>query len=59
MPDEFLFRMKNPANQYTAPQIVELIGHAECLGYPIEKGSYLEKMTVHQLANLLYGHTDA
>jgi len=40
-------------------QIAALLETAEKRGYPLERGSYLENMTVKQLARLMQGIHDA
>jgi hypothetical protein len=56
---ETLFLIRDPEGAYTSAQICALIETAEHQGYPIERGSYLEHMTVKQLARLTNGVYDA
>jgi hypothetical protein len=49
----------DPHETYTLRQIVALIELAEKRGYPLEPGSYLESLTVKQLARLMNDHFDA
>lgn len=49
----------DPHGTYTLGQIVALIEIAEKRGYPLESGSYLEQMTVKQLARLMNEKFDA
>ena len=59
MPDEFLFCICDPEGQFTLGQIQALVEKAERLGHPLERGSYLESMTVKQLARLTNQRYDA
>ena len=54
-----LFCIKDPENAYTPEQIKYILEKAEAQGYPLERGSYLESMTVKQVARLTNGVYDA
>lgn len=47
--DETLFVLRDPEELYTHSEIVDLLQKAEDLGFPLERGSYLEKLTVREL----------
>lgn len=57
--DETLFTLRDPEGMYTLGQIQALVEKAEKMGHPLERGSYLESMTVKQLARLTDGKYDA
>lgn len=57
--DDTLFLIRDPEGMFTLGQITALVEKAEKCGYPLEKGSYLESMTVKQLARLMDGRYDA
>ena len=59
MPDEILFCIADPTGKYTARHIGFILREAERLGHPLDKDSYLERMTVRQLDALVHGRTDA
>ena len=54
-----LFCISDPEGQYTLGMIQALVEKAEKMGHPLERGSYLESMTVKQLARLTDGRYDA
>lgn len=58
MPNETLFLLKDPEGWYTIGQIASLLRQAEAQGHTLERNSYLEKMTVRQLDNLVHGRMD-
>jgi len=47
--DETLFILRDPEELYTHSDIVDLLQKAEDLGFPLEAGTYLEKLTVREL----------
>jgi hypothetical protein len=55
---DHLFNISDPQGAYTTDQIVTILEKAEKQGHPLEAGSYLEHMTVKQLALLTNGHYD-
>lgn len=57
--DEVVFYLHDPAITYTPQQVKSIVARAELQGYPLEKGSYIEKMTVSQLERLLERRYDA
>lgn len=57
--DEPLFCIRDPEGQYTLGQIQALVELAEHQGHPLVRGSYLESMSVKQLARLVNGMHDA
>jgi hypothetical protein len=58
MDNEILFCISDPHGYYTMGQIATLLEIAQNKGYPLEPGSYLESMTVKQLARLVSGMHD-
>jgi hypothetical protein len=54
-----LVTITDPHGQYTLGQIVTLIEIAKGRGYPLGPGSYIEQMTVKQLARLMEERYDA
>ena len=59
MEDDILFCMKDSEAMYTPRQIEKILAQAETQGHPLGRGSYLESMTVKQLAHLNEGVYDA
>jgi hypothetical protein len=51
--DETLFLLRDPDQLYTHSEIVALLQRAEDLGFPMEKGSYLNNMTIRELDRLV------
>lgn len=51
--------LSDPQENYTLGDIVALIEIAKKRGYPLHPGSYIESMTVKQLARLINGSYDA
>lgn len=47
------FAISDPSRTYTADQVLALLNKAEALGLPMQKGSPLEEMTVHELEQML------
>ena len=52
-------QVSEPEGLFTMGQIAALLEAAEKQGYPMERGSYVENMTVKQLARLMQGVHDA
>ena len=44
---------------YTLEQICALLDKAEKMGLPLDKGSYLDQMTIRQLEELVNGKTES
>ena len=59
MDDDTLFYLRDPHAEYTCGQIAEILKRAESMGYPLERGSYLESMTVKQVDRLTQQKYDA
>lgn len=59
MNDETLFHLDKPKREYTPRQISAILNRAEQQGFPLERGSYLEKMTISQIERLVEGRYDA
>lgn len=57
--DDTLSLIRDPEGLYTLGQITALVEKAEKCGFPLERGSYLESMTVKQLARLMDNRFDA
>lgn len=47
--DETLFILRNPDQLYTHSEICDLLEKAEALGFSLEKGTELERLTVREL----------
>lgn len=45
--------------RYSSHEIAMMLERAQAMGLPLDKGSYLEKMTIAQLVALVEGKTDA
>lgn len=56
---DVLFDFRDPEGAYTPSQIAFILKKAEAMGLPLEKDSYVEKLTIKQLARLTNGHYDA
>jgi len=59
MDDDLLFLISDPSARYTCGQIVSILERAESQGHPLERGSYLEKMTIAQVDRLTRNVYDA
>ena len=59
MEDDTLFCLRDPHAEYTCGQIAEMLIRAEKMGFPLERGSYLENLTVKQLDRLTQQKYDA
>jgi hypothetical protein len=57
--DETLFILKDPEDLYTVERIQSILRMAETQGHPLEKGSYLEKMTIRQIDDMVHGRLDS
>jgi hypothetical protein len=57
--DDLLFAVKDPTGLYLPEHIYSLLQMAKAQGHPLERGSYLGKMTIAQLDALVHGKTDA
>lgn len=57
--DETLFILKDPEDLYTVEKIQSILQMAEAQGHPLEKGSYLEKMTIRQIDDMVHGRLDS
>jgi len=58
MEDDMLLP-SDPKGLYTRGQIIAILERARQQGHPLERGSYLEKMTIGQLDRLTKEATDA
>ena len=56
---ELLFVVRDPTGLYTVAHICALLRMAQVHGHPLDRGSYLEHMTIAQLDALVHGRTDA
>jgi hypothetical protein len=52
--DETLFILRDPEHLYTHSEICDLLQLAEDLGFPLERGTYLEQLTVRELDILVH-----
>jgi hypothetical protein len=52
--DETLFILRDPDQLYTHSEVVDLLELAEKMGFSLEKGSDLERLTVRELDILLH-----
>jgi hypothetical protein len=52
------FVIRDPEFAYSLDRVVAILAKAEEMGLPLEKGSYLESMTIRQLDMLIHGRTD-
>ena len=59
MDSDVIFFIRDPESLYSCAQIVAILKRAEAQGYPLERGSYLENMTIRQLDRLTKGFYDA
>jgi hypothetical protein len=50
---ELLFLLRDPTRTYSLQEVVTLVAKAEQVGLPLEKGSYVEQMTIAQLDALV------
>jgi hypothetical protein len=57
--DYLLFTALDPGGRYTSEQICWLLKMAKDQGHSLERGTYLEQMTISQLDALVHGKTDA
>jgi hypothetical protein len=55
---EVMFRIRDPELRYSLDQVVAILAKADEMNLPMEKGSYLESMTIRQLDNLVNGKAD-
>jgi hypothetical protein len=46
---EVLFVLRDPGSFYTHSEVIDLLQKAQDLGFPLERGSYLERLTVREL----------
>ena len=51
--DETLFILRDPDQTYTHSEICDLLEKAESMGFSLEKGTDLEKLTVRELGILV------
>jgi hypothetical protein len=51
--DETLFVMRDPDQLYTHSEVCDLLEKAEMMGFSLEKGTELEKLTIRELDVLL------
>ena len=47
--DETLFVLRDPEQTYTHSEICDLLEKAEQLGFPLDRGTLLEKLTIREL----------
>ena len=47
--DETLFVLRDPEELYTHSDVVDLLERAEAMGFSLERGSELEKLTLREL----------
>ena len=59
MDNDLLFLITDPSARYTCGQIVAILERAEKQGHPLERGSYLESMTIAQVDRLTRKEYDA
>lgn len=52
--DETLFVLRDPEQTYTHSEVCDLLQKAEGLGFSLERGSELEKLTVRELDILVH-----
>lgn len=57
--DTFLFEIRDPSGKYTPDGVAALLLRAEQMGHPLEKGSYIQHLTISQLDALVNGRFDA
>lgn len=50
---DLLFVLRDPGKLYKFHEVVSILAKAEEMGMPLEKGSYLECLTVSQLDSLV------
>ena len=51
--DDTLFILRDPDNLYTHSEICDLLEKAEQLGFSLERGTMLEKLTIRDLDRLV------
>lgn len=52
--DETLFVLRDPQHLYSHSEVCDLLEKAEALGFSLERGTELEKLTVRELDILVH-----